>query len=259
LNKTNKKITTFLSLLLLSSATLLSSGQKKANLQKPARQAQTILFNGHHYDVFSAAYPHDKIRFYWKNDQNEKLISIARLKAFVEEKGHKLLFATNAGMFTTENSPKGLYIENGHQLVSLDTKVRKNANFYMQPNGVFLLTKTEAKVVTTSGYGACKGKAVFATQSGPMLVINGEINSNFTKGSANINIRSGVGISPKGMVIFAISDEWVNFYDFATFFRDTLKCSNALFLDGAISKMYLPGINRMETDGYFGAMITVEE
>lgn len=195
---------------------------------------------------------------YWKNGKGDMLRSLTALKALTEQGGTKLVFATNAGIYMQDNSPLGLYVENGKQLRPLNLKkVPNGGNFYMQPNGVFLLTASEAQVVVSSAYAPYKGKAVFATQSGPMLVINGAINNTFTSGSANVNIRSGVGVMPDGKVVFAISDDFVNFYDFAIFFRDQLKCNNALYLDGAICRMYLPGLDRMELGGDFGAMIGI--
>ena len=82
------------------------------------------------------------MQLYWKNDKGEKLISLDNLKKHAEQKGKKLVFANNADIYLQDNSPQGLYVENGKQLRPLDTKEKKsNANFYMQPNGVFLPTK----------------------------------------------------------------------------------------------------------------------
>ncbi len=167
------------------------------------------------------------------------------------------LFATNAGMYTTHNSPKGLYIENKKEQVHIDLKHREGTNFYMQPNGVFLLTKGKALVVVSEEFKNYKDSTLYATQSGPMLVYNGKINEHFTQGSLNLNIRSGVGVDVNGRVVFVISDGFVNFYEFAELFKNELKCPNALFLDGAISKMYLPGLNRYDLGGDFGALIAV--
>jgi uncharacterized protein YigE (DUF2233 family) len=89
-----------------------------------------------------------------------------------------------------------------------------------------------------------------------MLLINGEINPHFTKGSVNTNIRNGVGILPNHKVVFAISKELVNFYDFAEYFKN-LGCKNALFLDGGISAMYLPEKNWEQLTGDFGVMIGI--
>jgi uncharacterized protein YigE (DUF2233 family) len=98
----------------------------------------------------------------------------------------------------------------------------------------------------------------YATQSGPMLIIDGQIHPAFKAGSTNVNIRNGVGILPDGRVIFAMSKTAVNFYDFANYFK-SLDCKNALYLDGVVSRTYLPERNWIQTDGDFGVIIGITE
>ena len=78
----------------------------------------------------------------------------------------------------------------------------------------------------------------------------------FKKGSSNVQIRNGVGILPDGNLIFAMSKEPVNFYDFAQYF-ESLGCKNALYLDGFVSRTYLPSKNWIQDDGDFGVIIGV--
>jgi uncharacterized protein YigE (DUF2233 family) len=98
----------------------------------------------------------------------------------------------------------------------------------------------------------------YATQSGPMLLTNGKIHPEFREGSTNLNIRNGVGILPNNKLVFAMSKKEINFYDFAKYFQD-LGCKNALFLDGFVSRTYLPEKNWIQTDGNLGVMIGVTE
>ena len=198
-----------------------------------------------------------KIDFYWKDKDGKIIGSIGNLKTMVESGHRKLLFAMNGGMYRQDNSPQGLFIQNGTTLTSLDTS-NGNGNFYMKPNGVFYLTKDNTPVVCTTQDFANHGKVKYATQSGPMLVIDGEIHSAFKKGSANLNIRNGVGILPDDKIVFAISKTEINFYDFANYFK-SLGCRNALYLDGFVSRAYLPGKKWLQTDGSFGVMIAVTE
>ena len=100
------------------------------------------------------------------------------------------------------------------------------------------------------------GEIKYATQSGPMLVIDGQVHSSFKDGSTNLNIRNGVGILPDNKVIFAMSKTEINFYDFAKYFQ-SLGCKNALYLDGFVSRTYLPEKKWTQTDGNFGVMICV--
>ena len=163
----------------------------------------------------------------------------------------------NGGMFKKDNSPQGLYIQNGKTLAPPDT-LSGAGNFYLKPNGVFYITLDKQAFICKTNDFSDNGKIIFATQSGPMLVINGKIHEAFAQNSTNLNIRNGVGILPNGKVIFAMSKEKINFYDFARYFKD-LGCKNALYLDGFVSRTYLPEKNWTQTDGDFGAIIAVTE
>lgn len=195
------------------------------------------------------------VNFYWKNDKGEILKSIQGLKNYVESKNQTLTFAMNGGMFTQDFSPLGLLIQNGKTLKALNT-ANADGNFYLKPNGVFYVTTDNTPSVCKTSDFSDNGKIKFATQSGPMLVIDGEIHSAFKEGSTNLNIRNGVGILPDNKIVFAISKTEINLYDFAKYFQ-SLGCKNALYLDGYVSRMYLPEKNWTQTDGSFGVMIGV--
>lgn len=194
------------------------------------------------------------VSLYWKDNDGVILRSLQNLKAFVERQGKQLRFGMNAGMYTRDNSPQGLFIENGTQHTKLDT-ASGSGNFYLKPNGVFYITQdNRAGVCKTEDFDPSNIK--FATQSGPMLLIDGEIHPTFKKGSANLNIRNGAGILPNGKVIFAMSKSEINFYDFAVYFKN-LGCKQALYLDGFVSRTFLPEENWTQLDGNFGVMIGV--
>ncbi len=195
------------------------------------------------------------IQLYWKDDKGTILGNFIELKKYVEHKNNTLLFAMNAGMYTKDLAPQGLYIQNFKTLKNIDTS-SGSGNFYLKPNGVFYLMKNnDAKVCSTKDF--IKNNDIrFATQSGPMLLINGNIHPAFIKGSSNLNIRNGVGILPDNTIVFVMSKTQVNFYDFASYFKK-LGCKNALYLDGFVSRVYLPDQNWIQTDGNFGVMIGV--
>jgi uncharacterized protein YigE (DUF2233 family) len=195
------------------------------------------------------------IAFYWKDTDGKIFRNFNALKQFIEHNGRALEFAMNGGMYLKDNSPQGLFIENGAAYSPLDT-LSGVGNFYMKPNGVFYLTKNNEAIVCNTTDFTDHGQVKFATQSGPMLLINGKIHPAFKEGSKNLNIRNGVGILPDGKVIFAMSKEEVNFYDFAMFFKK-MNCANALYLDGFVSRTYLPKENWKQLDGNFGVIIGV--
>lgn len=217
------------------------------------------------FDAFVVKVKKSKIRFFWSYPQSKQLYrNFKNVKQVTEQLYKKqLLFATNAGMFTPTSAPKGLYIENGKVIQPLDTISGRVGylNFYLQPNGVFYLTKNgDANIVTTREYQLFSPSSVeYATQSGPMLVIDGKIHPAFNQGSPNKYIRSGVGLIDNDHIVFIISNRPVNFYDFATLFRDYFGCSDALYLDGAISEMYLPELKRDNLNGNFGPIIGIIE
>jgi len=126
----------------------------------------------------------------------------------------------------------------------------------MKPNGIFYITNEDKAFVVKTEDFKNNSKVKFATQSGPMLLINGAIHSSFNKASTNLNIRNGVGILPNNEVIFAMSKKEVSFYEFAEFFKNK-GCRNALYLDGFVSRTYCPSENSYQLDGDFGVIIGI--
>ncbi len=195
-----------------------------------------------------------ELKFYWKNQYGENYFNFQNLKLTIEKESKELIFAMNGGMYTENLSPVGLFIENGITHTKTDTVRDGYGNFYLQPNGIFYLTKENKPIICTTDIFIPSENIKYATQSGPMLLIDGKIHSKFRKGSVNIRIRNGVGILPDGSLLFAMSTEEINFYDFASYFKQN-GCKNALYLDGSISKTYLPSKNWEQMDGNFGVII----
>ena len=194
------------------------------------------------------------LKFYWKNRKDSIIQTFDNLKTEVESNKEALVFAMNGGMYKKDFSPQGLYVEKGKILSKLDTIDKGFGNFYLQPNGVFLVTENGVPIITKTQDFKIYNAIDYATQSGPMLVIDGALHPKFNKGSSNLNIRNGVGILPNGDLLFAMSKEKINFYDFALFFKDK-GCENALYLDGFVSKTYLPSKQWEQLEGEFGVII----
>jgi uncharacterized protein YigE (DUF2233 family) len=193
------------------------------------------------------------VRFYWKDDINQPFKNFQNLRDWLGKRGQKLVFGMNGGMYKTDNSPVGLYIESGKTIVPIN-KASASGNFYLKPNGIFYITRENTAAVVTTEKFKSDSNIKFATQSGPMLIIDGKIHPEFKEGSSNVNVRNGVGVLANGQVIFAMSKQPINFYDFANFFLKS-GCKNALYLDGFVSQTYLPGQNWKQTGGNFGVMI----
>ncbi|WET47433.1 phosphodiester glycosidase family protein [Chryseobacterium indologenes] len=195
------------------------------------------------------------VKMYWKKSQNEILKSINNLKNEVESRNEQLIFAMNGGMFEADHTPKGLYIENFKILKPIDT-LQGSGNFYLQPNGIFYITRNHQPKITETKKYRQSPDIQYATQSGPMLLMDGKINPLFQKDSKNLNIRNGVGILENGEIIFAMSKKEINFYTLAQLFQK-MGCKSALYLDGYVSRAYLPEKNWFQTDGDFGVIIGI--
>ncbi|QIX60528.1 hypothetical protein HER32_04740 [Hymenobacter sp. BT18] len=195
------------------------------------------------------------LRLYWRDEQGQPLRSLGRLRDWLMGRGQRLVFACNGGMYRTGPVPLGLFIEDGRQRTPLDT-TRGIGNFYLQPNGVFYLTRAgQAGIVPTAAFRV--GPQVqYATQSGPMLVRDGQLHPAFRPGSQNRQIRNGVGLLPDGRVLLVLSRQEINFYDFARYFQRQ-GCRQALYLDGFVSRTYLPAQGWEQVDGDFGVMLGV--
>jgi uncharacterized protein YigE (DUF2233 family) len=130
----------------------------------------------------------------------------------------------------------------------------------MKPNGIFYLSADRAAVAETGAFLKQRPRAELATQSGPMLVINGRVHPRFDRRSTSLKARNGVGVRADGKVIVAISQGEVSFDAFARLFRDGLNCPNALFLDGgSAASLYAPSLNRHGNIVSLGPMLAVFE
>ncbi|MFT5646762.1 MAG: hypothetical protein ACI976_001446 [Aureispira sp.] len=224
-----------------------------------------INWKGVNYVVITTTSEH--LSFFLE-DGNNKFKKFSALSEYVRKKNKNLIFAMNGGMYLPErnNEPQGLYIEQGKVRKGIDTftAVRPiKTNFYLHPNGVFYIKKNGEPVVLKNtdfllDYANKKYSDIkFATQSGPMLVSDGAIHPAFTPNSKNIHIRNAVGINKKGEICFVLSEERICFHAIATLFKEQLNCENALYLDGFVSKLYYPKLERYRAlnCGNFGVII----
>jgi len=224
-------------------------------------------FEGARYIVCTFDPGQDDLRLYWRGPDGRAFRTFGALSQALQSQGRELRFAMNGGMYEDDFSPVGLYVENGRRLAKANTKTvtgrpSQIPNFYKKPNGVFYLSGGRAGVLATEQYLAKAPKARFATQSGPMLVIDGEIHPAFLVRSRDLKPRNGVGVSPDGKVHLVMTRGRVSFYAFARFFRDGLGTPNALFLDGGSAPgIYAPGLRRNDppSHGGYGPIIAVVE
>lgn len=178
---------------------------------------------------------------------------LADLEAGLGSKADTVAFAMNAGMYDEDGRPIGLAIVEGRQKHAINRR-NGGGNFHLMPNGVFQLRKNGRAEVLASDKWQPSPEIRFATQSGPMLVIDGKLHPAFEPDGMSRNIRNGVGVTG-GKALFVISDDPVSFGKFARFFRDRLKARNALFFDGSVSALWDPANGRRDLTKPLGPMV----
>lgn len=220
---------------------------------------QERTFDDLRYTVCFADAAEDDIRLFLDGPTGEKYGQFSAVDGALRPKGERLVFAMNGGMYHDDRAPVGHYVEDGQEIM----RVIPNAgpgNFGLLPNGVFCIRETRADVIETLTYDADRPDCQFATQSGPMLVIDGDLHPRFLEDSTSRHIRNGVGTSADGaQVAFVISDQPVTFYEFGRIFRDDLGLPQALFLDGSVSRLHAPGLNRSDFGRWLGPIVGVVE
>jgi len=202
-----------------------------------------LVFEGVGHVVCEVPLRDHQVRMYLRGVDGQPYGRLSRLVD--SPAGKELVMAINGGMYGDDRGPVGLFVEGGKQVRGANTR-RGSGNFHMKPNGVFYVTGTGAGVMTTERYLRQKPPALYATQSGPMLVIDGKLHPRFADEGQSLKIRNGVGVRGGKTVVFAISDQPVSFGSFGRLFRDALKTPDALYLDGSISSIYAPEVGRRD-------------
>lgn len=171
------------------------------------------------------------------NSSGKAYGSLDAFEADARARGTPPMLSMNAGMYHEDLSPVGLLVQGGVEKAPVEL-TDGEGNFFLKPNGVLSIgSDGTVSIMETGAYLAAGLKPASATQSGPMLVIGGEIHPKFMQNGTSRWIRNGAGVRDPHTLLLAISLEEVSLGSFARIFRDALGCPDALFFDGVISAM----------------------
>jgi len=237
----------FLSFLFLAAC---SKSGVAAEQPQSACRAQT--FEGSQFTVCDPG--KGQIELIAAGPKEQPIRRLADLEASLGNRADSVAFAMNAGMYGEDGRPIGLAIVASEQKHSINRR-KGGGNFHLMPNGVFQVRKDGRAEIVTSDTWTPSPTIRIATQSGPMLVIDGKLHPAFDPDGSSRYVRNGVGIAPGGRPLFVISDDAVSLGKFGRFFRDELKTRNALFFDGAVSALWDPANGRRDLTKPLGPMV----
>jgi len=220
-----------------------------------AAQCETLSFDGAGFTVCTSDPAEDDIRLFLNDADGRPLGTFDNVEAALED-DEALGFAMNGGMYHPDRRPVGLFIENRIQHRGIVTR-EGPGNFGLLPNGVLCLSGDTARIIESRAFAANPPDCVFATQSGPMLVIAGALHPRFLADSTSVYLRNGVGVTADGVLVAAISNVPVSFHHFGRLFRDALATPDALFLDGNVSRLYAPALGRHDFGFPMGPILGV--
>src|SRR5215470_17018719 len=146
----------------------------EVSIRAESAPCQSVTYEHSEYTVCEVDLRRQSVKLFWKKPDGHPYEYLSSLPRALGNHARHLLFATNGGMYHPDNSPVGLYVEEGRELVRANTNAGPG-NFHMGPNGVFYVAKDVAGIVETRSYIKQRPHADFATQSGPMLVIDGKV------------------------------------------------------------------------------------
>nr|WP_274705535.1 phosphodiester glycosidase family protein [Salipiger pentaromativorans] len=227
----------------------------------PARAVtcESETYEGNRYTLCTVDAARETLRSFLYTPEGTPWGQFAPLEAALKAEGRTLVFGMNGGMYHEDRAPVGYYVENRREEMRVISSAGPG-NFGLLPNGIFCIRASRADVIETRAFLRDRPRCRYATQSGPMLVIDGALHPRFLPDSSSRYIRNGVGSSADGKtVVFAISENAVTFHEFARLFRDRLELPQALFLDGNVSRLYAPEIGRRDLGRSMGPILGVVE
>lgn len=250
------------SLLFAAALTLAGCGQPAENAaQVPAHATSSACerrsFEGSAFTLCRYDRRRDEIALILDGPRGP-LRGFAAMETALGPRAARLRFAMNAGMYDEAGNPIGLYVEHGRERHRINRQAGPG-NFHMLPNGIFTIAADGRVAILPSARYDPASRPLWATQSGPMLVIDGRLHPLIQDNGPSLHIRNGVGVDGADTAWFVISDDAVSFGRMARFFRDALNCPNALYLDGSVSSLWDRPAQRRDTNVELGPLVAIFE
>jgi uncharacterized protein YigE (DUF2233 family) len=214
-----------------------------------------ISHEGRPYTICEARVGRDELRIWHADPEGAPYGSFHRIEAALAAEGLRLGFAMNAGMYHEDRRPVGLLVVEGEQRAPIVLRAGPG-NFGMLPNGVFCIDGTRFHIRESRSFADRGTECLYASQSGPMLLIDGALHPRFLPDSTSRFVRNGVGVSRDGArAVFVISEAAVTFHEFARLFRDRLDTPDALYFDGNVSRLHISATGRSDWGRAMGPIV----
>ena len=159
------------------------------------------------------------------------LVSESELKGVLND--NEVVCISEVGFYDNGGNHVGLLQIEGKEFFGVDLGTKGNGNFYLAPNGVFSFDSSTKRITESNAYSTNRYKSKNSIQSGPLLIVNGELHPKLNLFSLNKHGRSAIcSIPQNGQIytLFITALDPVNMYTFSMVLKQRFNCDYALLV-----------------------------